>query len=64
MHKKKNLLEILALVRKFEPAEAVLFQKLFVDRKNHVGTMFNYIDVSFRLYGFSEDTMMTSLLDE
>ena len=32
-------------------------KKLFIDRKSQLGLMFDYIDVSFRLHGFSDAHM-------
>ena len=57
-------MEILDLVQDFEADEEVLHKKLFIDEKNQLGLMFDYIDVSFRLHGFSEDTLIACFLDE
>ena len=64
MGKNEGSLDIVEIVQDFEADEIVLFQKLFVDRKKQVGIMFNYIDVLFRLYESSTDTMIACLLDE
>ena len=64
MHQNKSLRDILDIVWDFEAEESVLFQKLFVDRKNQMGIMFDCIGVSFRLHGFSEDTIIACLPDE
>ena len=65
MHKNLALLHILEIVRDSYEADAVvLFHKLFVDRRKYVGLMFNYMDVSFRLSGYSTDTMIAWLIDE
>ena len=52
LHKNKSLLDILEIVCDYETPKDVLFQKLFVDRKDKPGKMFDFIDVSFRLHGF------------
>ena len=52
LHKNKSLLDILEIVCDYETPKDVLFQKLFVDRKDKHGRMFDFIDVSFRLHGF------------
>ena len=60
MHKNVGLLDILEIVQDFEADEDVLF----LDREKQVDIMFNYIRVSFRLFGSSRDTMLVCLLDE
>ena len=46
MHKNLALLDILEIVHQsYEADVKVLFKKLFVDRRKHVGLMLNYIDV-------------------
>ena len=64
MHKKINLLEILEIVQDYEADEDEIFKKLFIDRKEQVGIMFIYIDVSFRIAGPSGDAMAACFLVE
>jgi hypothetical protein len=63
MHRNKCLLDTLNTARDFEAEESVLFQKFFVDRKNQVGMLVDYIDVSFRLRTepFSQNTLIRLL---
>ena len=37
---------------------------MFIDRRDKLGVMFDCIDLSFRLLGFSEHAIMECLLDE
>ena len=55
MHKNKSLLEIVDIVRDYDVGSIA---------KDKVGWMLDYIDLPFRLYAFSEDTIITCLLDE
>ena len=58
MHKNDGLLDILEIVQDFD------FQRLFVEGRKHVDLMFTYIGVSFRLMGFSRDTIIACLIEE
>ena len=64
LHKNKSSSEIQEIVCDYETPEDMLFQNLFVDRNDKMGIMFIYIDVVFRLQGFSEDNVPAYVMDE
>ena len=50
--KTNSFLDIPDFVNDYEAMEEVLFQKLFIERRDKLGLMFDCIVLSFRLHGF------------
>ena len=64
LHDNSNLLNILETFKDCKLPEEELKEKMLGEFRVHVPTLYNYLDVFFKISGVTKDTVVECLLEE